>query len=177
MNGGAYLSSQDSALLRRALRCYKGRMCLEIGAGNCGTLAELAERFWLAVGTDLVLPSAGAGRGEFVLADGASCFRDSSFDLVAFNPPYLESEELVDRAVDGGRGGVEVPLHFMREALRVVKKRGGRVVMLLPTAAPVEPFEAECRRAGARLRRVQSERLFFEELSVFEAFLGECATQ
>lgn len=172
MSGGVYLSSQDSALLRRALRSYSGQSCLEIGAGNCGALAELAERFALAVGTDLLRPSSGAGSGEFVLADRATCFRDSSFELVAFNPPYLESEWISDRAVDGGKGGVEVPISFMKEALRVANKRGGRVVILLPSTTRLGPFEELCRRAGAKLRKVMSERLFYEELSVFEASLG-----
>jgi release factor glutamine methyltransferase len=102
-----YIASTDSALLRRVLREHSGGSALEIGAGNGGNLVELAGRFETVVGTDLTGPGmrdwSGEGAG-YVLADCASCFRDSTFDLVAFNPPYVRGE-IVDRSVDGGSTG------------------------------------------------------------------------
>lgn len=169
MKGGVYTSSEDSALLRKGLARYGGGLCLEIGAGNGGTLVYLGGKFKVVVGTDLTRPQMsdwkGAGAG-FVLADLASCFRPATFDVVAFNPPYLLGET-GDRAVDGGRG-LEVPIRFLRDALRVVK-RSGSVVFILNDEAELGMFEDECSEVGFRLERVGRERVFFEELAVYVA--------
>jgi ubiquinone/menaquinone biosynthesis C-methylase UbiE len=69
--------------------------------------------------------------------------------------------------VEGG-DGLEVPKKFLSEALRVVKPTG-RIVMLLNDEAEVEVFRRACAGKGFGLRRVGSKRMFFEELSVYEA--------
>lgn len=169
MSSWSYVSSEDSALLRESLREYSGGVCLEIGAGNGGGLILLSERFGLTVGTDIRPPSffEGTGRFEFVVADSASCFRQESFDLVAFNPPYLPSEGLLDRAVDGGEGGEAVSLRFLEDAMRVVK-RNGKIVMLLSTENPVAPVERLCEEGGFEMKLVGERHLFYESLSVYE---------
>lgn len=172
MSSGPYVASEDSALLRSVLRGNSGRSCLEIGAGNAGNLVELSAGFDIAVGTDVVKPRMRDWRetgASYVLSDRASCFRSGSFDLVVFNPPYLPTDEVADVAVDGGRG--EIPLQFLKEALRAVKD-SGRVLMLLNGETSLSAFEAECNRKGFALRKVAAKRLFYEELSVYEATAG-----
>ena len=167
MSGETYTFSDDSRLLRSALEGARGGSFLEIGTGNAGVLAGAAPGFVTAVGTDLARPEMDDWRAtaNVMLCDGASCFRDSSFDLVAFNPPYLRGRG--DRAVEGGEG-LEVPLWFLKEALRVVK-RDGRVVFVLDQDAEIGEFSDECSRSGFDLRKAASEHLFFEELTVYEA--------
>ena len=170
MSEEPYTSSVDSALLRSVLRGLSGEACLEMGAGNCGNLVELRKKFQLVVGTDLVRPAASdwKGRGiEFLLADTASCLRSETFDLVAFNPPYLAVEVSSDQAVAGGIG-LEVPKAFLREALRVVR-RTGRIIFLLNDEADVTEFEEICSRMSFALTRIAKRRVFFEELSVYSA--------
>ena len=169
MNGEPYLASEDSALLRRALKGRSGERCLEIGAGNGGNVVALAERFGMVVGTDLVSPSMRDWREagvDLILTDGASCLRSGVFDLVAFNPPYLRAE-VEDGAVDGG-SQLEVPRKFLREALRVARK-DGVVVFILSDGADRREFSKICEEAGFALRPLASERMFFEELTVFSA--------
>ena len=173
MSWEPYLSSGDSALLRKALGGRSGESCLEIGAGNGGNLVFLAGKFGLAVGTDLVRPRMADWKGagaDFVLADRASCMRDGSFDLVAFNPPYLAGDS-DDGAVDGGKS-LDAPKGFLSEAIRVVKKEG-EVVFLLNDEAEVEEFREIAAKGGFALKLLASERMFFEELSVFSATSGE----
>ncbi len=170
MSSRTYLSSDDSALLRSVMRGRSGDASLEIGAGNGGGMAELALGFGLVVGTDMVLPEharEGIGRNNLVVADTATCFRGRVFDLVAFNPPYIPTPTVEDAAVDGGVEGTEVPLRFLREALRVVKK-DGRVLMLLSSENPTEVFEEECGRSGFKMTKIAGKRLFYETLSVYE---------
>ena len=169
MSGSQYLASEDSALLRTALGAYAGEASLEIGAGNGGNLAELSKRFGLVVGTDLVRPSMQDWRehgADYVLADAGSCFRPGTFDLVAFNPPYLP-EGVTDRATQGGEQ-LEVPRSFLRDALGVVR-RGGKVLFLLNQGADIPEFREICSAAGYRMKRVMSKKLFYEELVVYEA--------
>ena len=172
-----YVPSDDTALLIEALSGLEGERCLEIGFGSGAVLASLSGRFSTAVGTDLAIPdrrgaAGGAGAAEVVLADRASCFRDGVFDLVAFNPPYLPSEGIRDRAVDGGEGGVEVPLGFLDEALRVLR-REGKIFVLLSDGGDVRRFLAKA--AQMRLSAVErrSKRLFYETLVVFELSRAE----
>ena len=169
MSGTPYIASEDSALLREALRGQSGGSCLEIGAGNTGNLLELSGRFGMAVGTDLARPSMTdwkGGRADLVIADLASCFVEGTFDLVAFNPPYLPGES-GDGAVDGGPF-LAVPLRFLAEALRVVKGTG-TVVFLLNDEADLGDIEEACARRGFELKLLLSKRMFFEELSVYAA--------
>jgi len=161
-----YLASEDSLLLRRVLQRFTGQSCLEIGSGNGGNLSELVRRFTFVVGTDIVRPEMPSGRGEFVLADRATCFRDSTFDLVAFNPPYLPSEEVEDPAVDGGRDGVDAALAFLEEAVRVMKSTG-TILILLSSYNPRERIELICRKHGLTMTLEESERLFYENLAVY----------
>ena len=165
---GPYLAAEDSSLLREALEEYSGDVALEIGAGNAGNLLALSKGFSYAVGTDLTRPMMVDWRQrgcDYVIADGASCVRDGCVDLVAFNPPYLPGEG--DSRVEGGRR-LEVPLKFLRDALRVVRPKG-RVVMLLNDEADMGQFMTACSEAGFSLAPVAKRHLFFEELTVYEA--------
>ena len=169
MSGDQYLASEDSALLGRALKGRTGERFLEIGAGNGGNLVGLADDFRLVVGTDLVRPSMTDWRGagaNFVVADGGSCVQDGTFDLVAFNPPYVPGP-IDDKAVDGGPS-LEVPKRFLRDALRAAKRRG-EVVFVLNDQAELEEFRRIALEGGFELRPFASEKLFFEELTVYVA--------
>jgi release factor glutamine methyltransferase len=164
-----YLPAEDTRLLAEALHPFRGGACLEIGFGSGAVLAWVSPRFSLAVGTDVIrLEEARlASRPEvqLVLADKASCFREGVFDLVFFNPPYLPSGKVEDAAVDGGPTGVEVPLSFVEEGLRVMKK-GGVMVALLSTEGDVESFLARCVDLGLEVEPLAEKRLFYETLSV-----------
>jgi release factor glutamine methyltransferase len=171
MIGSPYISSDDSRLIRRALAGRRGGACLELGAGNGGNMILASKGYGTVVGTDLSKPAMMDWKehGGYVLADGGSCFRSGVFDLVFFNPPYVPEEETGDQTVDGGRG-LEVPKELLKEALRVVRERG-TVLFLLNDEAEIGEFQEICRQRGFGVRRVLSERLFYEVISVYEATL------
>jgi release factor glutamine methyltransferase len=168
-----YRYSEDSRLLGEYLSTMEGSgSFLEIGVGGGRNLTrlELLHKFDRIVGTDLMnlaqvrkeLPRS----LELIVADKASCFRSGSFDIIAFNPPYLPSESIEDRAIDGGRGGVEVPLQFLDSALSVLRS-GGRIIMLLSSDDSLEDLKKFCEEHDLLLAKVAETALFFEWLFVF----------
>jgi release factor glutamine methyltransferase len=170
-----YAPAEDTAALSRVLRSYHGGKCLEIGFGSGAVLQTLVPNFDLVVGTDLTSVSEASvarGEAEVVLADRATCFMDATFDLVASNPPYLPSDGIGDRTVDGGKGGLEVPMRFLEEALRVIKP-DGRIVMLLSDEADLEAFKRTCSERGLTVEEKQKTGVFFEELVVYEIRRGQ----
>ncbi|MDA4113083.1 MAG: methyltransferase domain-containing protein [Thaumarchaeota archaeon] len=165
-----YLPSEDTALLIRALSGWGSGSVLEIGFGSGAVLQSLLTRFSLVVGTDITSPDRARmakGSAEVVLADRASCFREGTFDLVAFNPPYLPSEAIRDRTVDGGRGGIEVPMSFLDDALRVLKA-DGRIVVLLSDHGDLRGFVSHCIGLGLSISEAARAALFYESLVVYE---------
>ena len=165
-----YLPAEDTAALVKVLSTYRGETCLEIGFGSGAVLRSLSPRFERVVGTDILSVAeakAAKGDAEVVLADRAACFREGAFDLVAFNPPYLPSEVIEDRTVDGGKGGLQVPLAFLEEALRV-SKNDGTIVLLLSDEADIDEFRGLCERRGLHAHEKGMTALFFENLFVFE---------
>ena len=96
---------------------------------------------------------------------GRTCFRDGVFDLVFFNPPYLPSWPIEDLAVDGGPTGVEVPVSFLEDALRVLTK-DGTIVALISDEGDVQAFLSHCSTLGLEVDSVTRKKLFYETLSV-----------
>jgi release factor glutamine methyltransferase len=169
MSSGTYLFSDDSALLREGVSRLSGKSFLEVGAGNGGVLAAASACFDEVIGIDLSRPSMplDPDSTSFVLADAATCFADHTFDVVALNPPYLPSESIDDPTVDGGPS-LQVAARFLEEGLRAVK-RDGKVLLVLNDQADVSQFLDACRTKGFALRKVGSRKLFYEELSLYEA--------
>ena len=165
-----YVPSDDTALLIRVLSVTGGGRFLEIGFGSGAVLQTLQPRFSAVIGTDIAsLGQARVAKGsaEVLLADRASCFKDGTFDVVAFNPPYLPSGPIQDATVDGGRGGVEVPILFLDDALRVLKAEG-RILVVLSDHGDVEEFVSHCLALGLSVREAARARLFYESLVVYE---------
>ena len=69
--------------------------------------------------------------------------------------------------VDGGRGGVEVPMRFLEDALRVVKA-AGRIYVLLSDQGDLDGFVSHCVGSGLSIREAARAKLFFESLLVYE---------
>jgi len=166
-----YLPAEDTRLLIDALKDLRGDSCLEVGFGSAAVLRDVAGRFGLAVGTDVIdiqgAKSAKSAKTDLVLADKAACFRDGVFDLVFFNPPYLPSVGIEDITVDGGRGGIEVAISFLRDGSRTMKK-DGTMVALMSDEGDLRAFMAECERGGLTVEEVDRKKLFYESLVVFE---------
>jgi methylase of polypeptide subunit release factors len=161
-----YVSREDSVLLRKALESFGGGRALEIGVGNGSNLKNIVGRFEIAVGTDLYAELAKNRMFDVIMADRASCFREDTFDLVFFNPPYLPSDSFEDRAVDGGKGGIEVPISFLSDAERV-STREGKILVVLSSDSDTSSLCKYCENHNLRVSKYAEEASFFEKLYVF----------
>lgn len=165
-----YARAEDTFLLEDGIRGASGRAALEIGSGS-GYLTKALERsFDIVVGTDINL---GALRAQTFAAQNPVCCDGAdalarAFDLVICNMPYVASDGIRTRATDGGRGGVEVPLHIMRSAIPKIAP-GGRFLFVTSSISNPERLVALSRSAGLETRTVMAKRLFFEELLLIEA--------
>lgn len=174
---GVYRPAEDSLLLLRAIRLDAGERFLEVGTGS-GLLALHAARRGRAVATDVNPEAVRLARTnarlnglplEVVRTDLMAGLR-GPFDVVAFNPPYLEgrSGDDLDRAWHGGRAGSEVSVRFLEDLRRILALRG-RAYLLLSRANEAAKQAAE----PFRVRVVSSQKLFFEELQVLELTLRD----
>jgi release factor glutamine methyltransferase len=148
----------------------KGASFLEIGLGSGINLKVAAEKFKLVVGTDILplksLLNQRSAQVEIIRADKATCFREAVFDLVAFNPPYLPSEIIADRSIDGGPHGVEIPIEFLESAMAVIKPNG-KILALLSSLGVTEIFEKYCMDHSLISKTIAETKLFFETLTVY----------
>lgn len=168
-----YRPSEDSRLLLESIRLEPGERFLEVGTGT-GLIALHAARRGPAVATDanrdatLMARSNSLRNGlplQVVRTNLAAGVR-GPFDVVAFNPPYLEgrSRDELDRAWAGGDQGSEVSMRFLQDLPRILSENG-RAYLLLSRANRVAYAFAETRFAT---RLVSTLRLFFEDLDVLE---------
>jgi release factor glutamine methyltransferase len=157
--------------MRKAVKPYSGNSCIEIGIGYGSILLDLQARFQEVAGTDIALTEGfkvlQGARIDLVITDRASCFRETSFDLVIMNPPYLRSVSIVDSSIDGGKDGFEVPNLFLQDALRVLRPKGA-ILILLSSETSKSDFETFCVENNLVIRKVLSKSLFFETLIVYE---------
>lgn len=170
---GVYAPAEDSYLLLEAISLEAGERFLEVGTGS-GLVALHAARHARTVATDanreaVRLAQANASKNVLplvvLLTDLMAGIR-GPFDVVAFNPPYLEGipRDDLDCAWQGGHQGAEVSLRFLQDLPRVLAPRGRAYLLLSRTNAQARKV------AGSRFRTqvVASRRLFFEELDVLE---------
>ncbi len=174
---GVYSPAEDTFLLAAAVKTYVADKVLEIGIGSGLVVSELVERSRLAVGVDIDVEVVrkveeafkwGWSKVNLVCCDSASPFREGVFDLVVFNPPYLPSDGTVDRAVDGGRGGVEVSKRWFSEAARCLEEEG-RIMFVTSSLSDVEELFEYVESLGFKVEVLSKTHLFFEDISVVKA--------
>jgi release factor glutamine methyltransferase len=173
-----YGPEEDSELMLQATEVAAGQTVLEVGCGT-GLVALHCSKAGAAVVAVDVDPlavrcaSANADRNglamEVRLSDLFSAVT-GSFDLILFNPPYLEGDCVgqQDLAWAGGAGGMDILSRFLDDAPAHLSD-GGRILMIVSS----DMDQDRLRRELARFRcRVAAEAtLFFEVLMALELTL------
>jgi release factor glutamine methyltransferase len=178
----SYAPKEDSFLLRECLekeleenQAIKTALDLGCGTGLQGlTLAEKGVKVLCSDRSRKALANAEenfrrAGlTAEFKLSNLFSRI-ETSFDLIAFNPPYLPSEEIKYPDLEGGEKGRKVLDEFL-ESFPAHLNEGGVCLFLQSDlnglAETAKRLKGDCLAFEVKGRK----KLFFEELVVFKAW-------
>ena len=85
------------------------------------------------------------------------------FELILFNPPYLPSDCLKDRTVDGGPNGIAVIKRFLEDLPKHVSKDGAALLLV---SSLNNPASLTATHPEFEFSTLITRRLFFEELQV-----------
>ena len=171
-NNEPYAPAEDTYFLEDNLVNEKGKNALDLGTGSGYLTRTLSQNFSQVIATDIDFNSLINQNKKIknrICCDAADAL-NCKFDLIVCNMPYLQSDEISDRRVDGGKEGVEVPLKIIKSA---VKCLNDSVKMLFVTSslANYEKLIDESQKLGLDLKIVDKKKLFFEELIIVEAKL------
>ena len=171
-----YQPAEDSDLLARTAveRVTSGDRALDVGTGSGYVAAKLAEAGAEAVGVDLspLACREAADNGVPVVRGNLTApFRDGTFDLVAFNPPYLptpaeaEWDDWMEHALSGGEDGRRLVDPFLATVSRVLAP-GGEVLLLVSSLTDPDAVRAYARERGLDSEVLATEKHPYEKLVV-----------
>ena len=187
MEESVYPPGEDSQLLLEAAltEIREEDEVLEVGTGSGYVAANIREFCREVVATDISPHAVRAAKKEGVEVVRTDLFAGicKRFSLVLFNPPYLELEDWekqgdwLEKAIDGGKGGIEVLTRFIK-GLREVMGEGGRAIVIVSSHTSAEVFRV-IREEGLDYEIMATKKLFFEELyavKIAQASLSASAT-
>ena len=164
-NNESYPPSEDTYFLEDNLVNEKGNLALDIGTGSGYLTRILSKNFLQVIATDIDFGSLINQNHRIkncICCDAAEVF-NCKFDLIVCNMPYLQSDSILDRRVDGGKEGVEVPLKIIKSAIKCLNK-SGKMLFVTSSLANYEKLLEESKKLGLELKIVAKKKLFFEEL-------------
>jgi release factor glutamine methyltransferase len=173
-----YDPSNDSYLLLRVVDVAREVSLLEMGTGT-GLIAIHAAKLGAKVTAADINPHAvecarrNAAKNNVRLDVVRSDLFEKihgSFDIIAFNPPYLPAETKstawIEKAWSGGEEGGEVAIRFLQDAWKHLNP-GGRIYMILSSVGGlVSALKAARERYEVRL--LEEQRMFFESIYAYE---------
>lgn len=169
-----YSPSDDSFLLLRAVEVSPGETFLEMGTGS-GLTALHAAKLGAGVTAADINPNAvecarkNAERNGLALEVVRSNLFEKipgSFDVIAFNPPYLpgtaSSTSWIEKAWAGGGEGSEIAVRFLGQAWEHLAP-GGRIYMVLSSVGGLmSVLKAAKERYTADM--IEEKHMFFESM-------------
>jgi len=173
-----YSPREDSYLLLDAVKSLnvQGKTILDIGTGS-----GILSLYCALLGADVTAADIDGEAVQFVAGAAeragaelrtvkSDLFANISgkFDVILFNPPYLPSEDLKDRTVDGGPEGRVLIDRFLNDLSTHMKTKG---VAYLLVSSLNNPSSIERAHPEYEFASAAKQSLFFEEIQVLCARL------
>ena len=171
-NDSPYAPAEDTYFLEDNIVNEKGKNALDIGTGSGYLTRTLSQNFSQVIGTDIDFNSLINQSKKIknrICCDAADAL-NCKFDLIVCNMPYLQSDEIWDRRVDGGKEGVEIPLKIIKSAVKCLND-SGKMLFVTSSLANYKKLIDESEKLGLELKIVAKKKLFFEELIIVKAQL------
>jgi len=172
-----YEPQEDSFLLRDVILTenLNSKNCLDLGTG-CGIQAramfDAGARSITCIDINYkALLKSQQNNSEikncirFVESDLFSKLNESVFDFVAFNPPYLPSDEMKWKDLDGGKKGREVIDKFLTQIVGHLSPTGV-CLLLISSLNNKDEIMDIIKSKKLFVEIVRSKKLFFEELFI-----------
>ena len=166
-NDGPYPPAEDTYFLEDNLVNERGNYALDIGTGSGYLTKTLSKNFSHVIGTDIDFNSLNNKKIKNCICCNAADALNCKFDLIVCNMPYLQSDGIIDRRVDGGKEGVEIPLQIIKSAVKCLDD-SGKMIFVTSSLANNEKLMDLTKQLGFDVRVVARKKLFFEELIIVE---------
>lgn len=168
-----YQPREDSYLLLNCMEEYvkNGDCVLEVGVGSGYVLSSLqkGEKNLDVIGSDISrysVEKAHDSIDRIVQSNLSNCFSDNSFDLIAFNLPYLQPSERDDKLDQEALSYRDDLLQdFLSESSRCLKQ-DGTCIFVLSSKTPVNPI-SKIDSSELEIVRSYEEKHFFEHIKCF----------
>ena len=172
-NNEPYAPAEDTYFLEDNLVNEKGNYALDIGTGSGYLTRILSKNFLHVIATDIDFDSLINQNKKIkncICCDAAEAL-NCKFDLIVCNMPYLQSNEISDRKVDGGKEGVEIPLKIIKSAVKRLND-SGKMLFVTSSLANYEKLIEDSKKLGLDSKILAKKKLFFEELIIVESKLN-----
>ncbi len=172
-----YEPAEDSYLLEKEIRKYsKGKSFLDIGSGS-GILVESAKEAGASsiLASDINPESIILLKEKGIPAVISDLFSNiqGTFDIIAFNPPYLPEDESgleddeSETITTGGKKGDEIIIRFLKEARKHLSP-GGIILTVLSSLTPKNRILSLLKSKKLSFQILSHQKLFMETIEVWK---------
>lgn len=182
-----YEPSDDSFLLLDSVKNLKCEVAVDVGTGTGFIAINIVQNCNFVIGTDIDINSIKEAKNivrnkrvhniDFIVCDLATALRDSSVNLVIFNPPYLPSDEYktdIDIQTLQFYDKNDIIVRFIIDARRILA-RNGSCYMVYSSLTDTREMMRIAPVLFNSVKVIAEKTLFFETLYVIEFSLDEHA--
>ncbi len=178
-----YQPEEDSYLLQETILEYlkknhlkKSITILDMGSGSGIQILTCKDKgFKNIIAADINKEAVGHLKSLVIKAIQSNLFsnlKNKKFDLIIFNPPYLpeDKREPKDSKTNttAGKKGYEIIIKFLKQAKQHLKNKNSLILLLFSSLSRPKIILKKAKDFGYNFQLLNKQRLFFEELFVFE---------
>ena len=171
-----YDPREDSFLLAEAVELYAYGKTLDMGTGSgiqavtAANNGKVSSVLAVDINTEALVLAKKRNTHPLITYMQSDLFSDikGKFDTIIFNPPYLpDHPNLKDVALDGGKKGYEISVHFLKNAKNYVGD-GGQMLFLFSSLTNKEVIDKTLTENAYLFEEVLKQKLDFEALYVYK---------